>query len=72
MNLRNDPPVHKLITINQVYEAWPEMQDSLDHMKKALLEESRRKKNVCIGPERMPPDSIKEAKKDEQKRKSKL
>ncbi|CAK1582344.1 unnamed protein product [Parnassius mnemosyne] len=31
MDLRN-PTVHKLITINQRYEPWPEMQDVLDKM----------------------------------------
>ncbi|XP_028158302.1 uncharacterized protein LOC114351330 [Ostrinia furnacalis] len=34
MDLRN-PSVHKVITINQRYEPWPEMQDVLDKMKMA-------------------------------------
>ncbi|XP_039747243.1 uncharacterized protein LOC120624648 [Pararge aegeria] len=34
MDLRN-PSVHKVIIINQRYEPWPEMQDSLDKMKMA-------------------------------------
>ncbi|XP_032513462.1 uncharacterized protein LOC116767314 [Danaus plexippus] len=40
MDLRN-PSVHKILTINQRYEPWPEMQDSLDKMvmaeKRALV-----------------------------------
>ncbi|XP_050345231.1 uncharacterized protein LOC126770109 [Nymphalis io] len=40
MNLRY-PSVHKIITINQRYEPWPEMQDALDKMvmaeKRALV-----------------------------------
>ncbi|KAL4706316.1 hypothetical protein ACJJTC_004925 [Scirpophaga incertulas] len=34
MNL-NYPSVHKLVTINQRYEPWPEMQDLQDKMKAA-------------------------------------
>lgn len=34
MNLY-EPTVHKIITITQQYEPWPEMQDVLDKMREA-------------------------------------